>query len=110
MPNRRPLTRAEKAHGRRLMAAVGVPADAIRETRTRLYWVDPATGEDAPGLAASELRACLDDPDALELLGEPARITVREGVVKLGDDGIHGDAFFSELRGQLAAAQIVAET
>ena len=108
MPIRRPLTTDEKANGRALMVALGVPSDQIRQTRTRLYWVDPATGEDQPGEAASELRACLDNPDTLELLGEPARITVRQGVITLGDDGIHGDAFFSELRRQFAAAQIVA--
>ncbi len=85
------------------MAAVGVPTDEIRETRTRLYWVDPATGEDGPGYAASELRARIDDPDVLELAGEPCVVWVRGGVVELAE-GLEGDHGVAEVARQLDAA------
>lgn len=109
MTRRRPLTAAEKAQGRRLMAALGVPAAEIRETRTRLYWVDPATGDSGPGYAASELRAVPDDPDTLDLAGEPCVVRMRRGVVQIRE-GLEGDHGVAEVAQQLDSAGIRHDT
>lgn len=80
MPERRPLTHREHKVGALILIGMGAPAKSLRSTRTRVREHDANAPE-----SGGEVRACLDDPDWLEVEGAGChiRVSVRRGVVRV---------------------------